>query len=1237
MKKISLPQKYKIYHVFSLQIVSLIVFFFPSISFSQCTPPANLSTYNIGQTSANVTYSCCTGGSYYLEYGLHGFTPGTNAVPGNGGSVVALGTSTNNYLITSLLPDTGYDFCLRLNCSGTWSSNSAISQFQTAVDCANASAITCNTFISPGIIAGAGAWYSCSVGIGREKIYSFTPSVSGMHMLVTPKDTLNGSINYSYKTIASGCNGNGLTCIGYGHPSYVTQYSFGPLTVGTSYYILADNLSTDLNTSQFRIECPNCSQLTNTTMSWSGPTSFTIQWDSSAYFYLEYGPLGFMPGTGNTPGQGGTLVYGNGNSCTVTPSLQGYYDVYVRKNCNNGTYSPNSIRTYAYTSFCPQTGTYGSLGSYSNLPLNLGGYWNHYPLCNSTFDYNASEYFLHFTPPETGYYDVGVNYGNNVGILMYKQTGLCDLSGSTCLLPYLSNNQKYNYNIGPLTAGVSYDLIFDAVSTAFYPNPFFSVIINCPPINYITLSNFESNSITTSWSSYCNFATIEYGPKGFTPGAGAVAGINGTVITNATSPYTITGLLPNTEYDVYLRSQCGTSYGTNTTASTHRTAIDCNVPTVLFVGVPDSYVNSYMQVGAWSNYGCGLTTNNAIEKLYSFTPQQTKPYSLHVFSGWANAIFYTYKTSYYINSSGSCTENSWTCLGNTSFTNNTFTPTIFSLGTLTAGVTYKILVDAINQQPNSHFNYFRIESADSCLAPILLPITNVTLNSATINAQCSSCFGNITLEYGPAGFTPGTGSSAGTGGTIVTNVTFPYNLTGLTTGVTYDVYTRQNCSSLNSYSQNTTPLTFTPCSLAPSGITASPSAPICIGDSITLTANGGSVAPGGDYKWYTGTCGGTLAGIGSSISVFPTANTTYFCRIESSCGNTFCVSSSVYIFNPFISGFPTTYCISTPTTIQASSGSGFTYQWRKDSINIPGATNSTYIPLSSGVYSCNIDNGSCGSISNTINITVNNAPVPVVTATDTLICVGDQSVLMVTSPGPITTYHWIQSGQMLNNTNVSTISVTSACTIQCTVTNSCGIGTSNLVTITNICQPVIYMRVLISGYYAGDGKMVAVIDPYKYPSVCDSLRVSLASAIFPYSIIQTVTGTISTSGYGQFNFGEVPSGKYFIVVRNPNSLETWSSITLRSSSEMKYNFSASASSAFEKNLINLGDGNFAIVTGDLNNDRIIDGLDNQLLQNALMNFKTGYSPYDLNGDGITEGSDFSMLENFIDKYSTKRP
>lgn len=60
---------------------------------------------------------------------------------------------------------------------------------------------------------------------------------------------------------------------------------------------------------------------------------------------------------------------------------------------------------------------------------------------------------------------------------------------------------------------------------------------------------------------------------------------------------------------------------------------------------------------------------------------------------------------------------------------------------------------------------------------------------------------------------------------------------------------------------------------------------VCNGSSATLTVVGGNLNAAQDWKWYTGSAGGTLVGTGASISVTPAATTTYYVRGEGGCAS----------------------------------------------------------------------------------------------------------------------------------------------------------------------------------------------------------------------------------------------------------------------------------------------------------------------------------------------------------------
>ncbi|MEP7256590.1 MAG: T9SS type A sorting domain-containing protein, partial [Ferruginibacter sp.] len=70
---------------------------------------------------------------------------------------------------------------------------------------------------------------------------------------------------------------------------------------------------------------------------------------------------------------------------------------------------------------------------------------------------------------------------------------------------------------------------------------------------------------------------------------------------------------------------------------------------------------------------------------------------------------------------------------------------------------------------------------------------------------------------------------------------------------------------------------------------------ICPGISVGLGITGGTLGTGASWKWYTGACGTTLVGTGSSLTVTPAVTTTYYVRAEGSCNNTTCVAVTVNI------------------------------------------------------------------------------------------------------------------------------------------------------------------------------------------------------------------------------------------------------------------------------------------------------------------------------------------------------
>lgn len=175
----------------------------------------------------------------------------------------------------------------------------------------------------------------------------------------------------------------------------------------------------------------------------------------------------------------------------------------------------------------------------------------------------------------------------------------------------------------------------------------------------------------------------------------------------------------------------------------------------------------------------------------------------------------------------------------------------------------------------------------------------------------------------------------------------------------------------------------------------------------------------------------------------------------------------------------------------------------------------------------------------------------------------------------------------------------------------------------------VQLKCFIEGYYLGNSMMSAVIDPVNHPNNCDTLILSLADATLPYNIVYTDTAIMLTNGTTAFDFpSAIYGGQYYFVIHHRNALETWSALPVSvNNTVMSYDFSNSLSKAYGNNMRNLSDGNFALYSGDVNQDRSITSTDFSGLESATTLFIAGYLVNDITGDGMIESSDYSLLEN----------
>lgn len=180
---------------------------------------------------------------------------------------------------------------------------------------------------------------------------------------------------------------------------------------------------------------------------------------------------------------------------------------------------------------------------------------------------------------------------------------------------------------------------------------------------------------------------------------------------------------------------------------------------------------------------------------------------------------------------------------------------------------------------------------------------------------------------------------------------------------------------------------------------------ICLGVNVTLSANGGTLGHNANWRWYSGTCGGTLVGSGTSIVVTPSATTTYFLRAEGTCNNTVCVSKTIKVNSS--STAPTAATISSSTVCRGGSvslgitggslGSNAVWRWYSGSCggtSIGTGTSLSVTPAASTTYFVRAE-GTCNStICRSVSVTVRDTSAPATTISGTnIICRGQSTTL----------------------------------------------------------------------------------------------------------------------------------------------------------------------------------------------------------------------------------------------------
>ncbi len=226
-----------------------------------CAGAANLKADIASSNSVSLSWQ--GSGSFIVEYGAPGFTPGTAAAAGVGGTIL---NTTNNFIVLNgLAAATSYDVYVRQNCTGSgngFSINAGKLSVTTFLNCASAVNIStactstaASVTVGPGLFNFNGFYPTNSCGTptaGKELLYSFTPGVSGIYYLEITSSSSNAYVRHFYKPASAGCNNKSWIGI---HSALigVGKFPIGNLAAATTYYFLFDNEFEHAYTQTFKI------------------------------------------------------------------------------------------------------------------------------------------------------------------------------------------------------------------------------------------------------------------------------------------------------------------------------------------------------------------------------------------------------------------------------------------------------------------------------------------------------------------------------------------------------------------------------------------------------------------------------------------------------------------------------------------------------------------------------------------------------------------------------------------------------------------------------------------------------------------------------------------------------------------------------------------------------------------------------------------------------------------------
>jgi len=146
---------------------------------------------------------------------------------------------------------------------------------------------------------------------------------------------------------------------------------------------------------------------------------------------------------------------------------------------------------------------------------------------------------------------------------------------------------------------------------------------------------------------------------------------------------------------------------------------------------------------------------------------------------------------------------------------------------------------------------------------------------------------------------------------------------------------------------------------------------------------------------------------------------------------------------------PLTFNTGGNVVLSTSAGTGYTYQWAKDGVNMDGATNLSLTVTQSGSYTVTVSLNGANNTSAATVINVVNVPVPTITPGGPLTFADGGNVLLTASSGTGYTYQWAKDGVNINGATNASFSATQSGSYTVTISLS-GVSNTSAATVVTV-------------------------------------------------------------------------------------------------------------------------------------------------------------------------------------------